>query len=82
MTSKEIMEMFQNHKNHMEYMASFADSKMKECAEQVKNHLERFIETGDLKEFLEVKFDYEQMVKYMHARDMMVTHNPDRGSRY
>lgn len=82
MNNKEIMEMFQQNKNHFEYMASFADTKMKEAAKEVKKHLDRFIETGDLKEFLNVKFDYEQMVQYMNARDMMVTHNPDRGTRY
>ena len=82
MTNKQIMTMFQQNKNHFEYMAAFADNKMKEAAKEVKKHLENFIETGDLKDFLDVKFDYEHMVQYMNALDMMVTHNPDRGSRY
>lgn len=68
--------------NEFERMAIFMDNSMKEIAQKMRNDLDKFIETGEYRDYLDIKSHFEYITKSMNSRDSFIAHNPDRGSKY
>lgn len=69
-------------KNHFERMAIFSNDYMVNYANEMISNLQKFIETLEYSEYLKVASDFENLKKYMNARDAFITHNPDRSGAY
>ena len=79
-TVESILEDFANKsrdtQNDFERMAIFTDGFMHEKIKELREAVENF--TGEYSEYLAVARNFEDMTKYMNARDSYITHNPDR----
>ena len=79
MVIKSILENFAaKQQNDFERMAIFSDSIMHEKIKEMRDALDKFSVSGEYSEYLLVDRNFNDVTKYMNARDSYLVHNPNR----
>lgn len=68
----------QDVKNDFERMAVFYDDFMHEKIKEMRESLDKFDASGEYSEYLRVSTNFDEITRFMNARDTYITHNPDR----
>jgi hypothetical protein len=80
MISTDVLKKFadKQDRNDFERMAIHNDVFMREKIKEMLAALEKFSVSGDYCDYIAVSNSFDDVAKFMNARDSYMTHNPDR----